>query len=278
MTIGSLTKVLVHRWYLTIVVLAVIAWFAKGVWAQAEPEYQTSTTFLVTPSVALSTPLPDAVAGTQPGSRNPFSLAGGASTLADTVSTSLNTGAVQAGFLAQYPDAEFSAEAAISAAASRTFFTVTATTSQPDQGASVLAAALQAAAQQLLDVQHAVGAPDNGLFIIIQSTPVDGPVQQYPDRARAVGGIALGGLAAGIIVIVLIDLLICAIAGGRRKRRSSRAADPASPVDVTAAGAGREQAEGTNRSADLRSPQAMAGARSSSKDSSSQTSGAGQRR
>jgi hypothetical protein len=129
---------------------------------------------------------------------------------------------VQAGFLAPFPDAQFAAAEATSSAGNRTYFTVTAATATADQGGAVLQAALQAAGQQLLDVQRAVQAPDDALFIVIQSTPVDGPVESYPDRARAVGAIALGGLAAGIVLIVLLDLVLSAIGAARRRRARAR--------------------------------------------------------
>lgn len=227
MTIGSLSRVLLHRWYLTVVVLALVVWFARGAWNQAQPQYETSTTFLVTPSVALSTPRPELPQGTQPGPSNPFSLSGGATTLAATVSTALNTGTVQAGFLAPFPDAELVAAEPTSSSGNRTYFTVTAITATPDQGGAVLQAAMQAAAQQLIDVQRAVQAPDNALFIVIQSTPVDGPVESYPDRARAVGAIALGGLAAGVVLIVLLDLVLSALAARRRRNAQGATADAA---------------------------------------------------
>ncbi|WP_146149464.1 hypothetical protein [Kineococcus rhizosphaerae] len=233
MTIGSLTRTLLHRWYLTVVVLALVAYFARGAWNQAAPQYQTSATFLVTPSVALSTPLPENVPGTEPGTRNPFALSGGASTLAATVSASLNTDTVQAGFMTPFPGARFSAADASGTTGNRTYFTVSAATDTPDQGAAVIAAALQAGARQLLDVQHAVQAPDNGLFVIIQSTPTDGPVETYPDRARAVGAIGLGGLAAGVVLVVALDAILSALARGlssRRARRRGAAAQPGAPA------------------------------------------------
>ncbi|GAA0297364.1 hypothetical protein [Kineococcus aurantiacus] len=239
MTIGSLTRTLLHRWYLTVVVLALVAYLARGAWDRAEPEYQTSATFLVTPSVALSTPLPEAVPGTQPGSRNPFSLSGGASTLAATVSTALNTGTVQAGFMAPFPGAQFAAAEASGTTGNRTYFTVTAATDTPEEGAAVIDAALRAAAQQLLDVQRAVQAPDNGLFVVIQSTPTDGPVESYPDRARAVGTIGLGGLAAGVVLIVALDALLSALGRGlsaRRTRRRGATGTPAGAATTTGAG------------------------------------------
>ncbi|NAZ86848.1 hypothetical protein, partial [Kineococcus indalonis] len=198
MTIGSLMRVLAHRWYLTVVVVALVALASRAAWNQAQPQYETSATFLVTPSVALSTPLPEQVPGTQPGSRNPFSLSGGAGTLAATVSTALNTAPVQAQVLGAFPDASFSAGDALSSGASRTYFQVSASTADPADGPAVVDAALQAASAQLLEVQRRVQAPDNGLFIVIQSTPTDGPRELYPDRARAVGAVALGGLAAGV--------------------------------------------------------------------------------
>lgn len=237
MTIGSLSRVLLHRWYLTIVVLAVVVYFARGAWNQAEPEYQTSTTFLVTPSVALSTPKPELPQGTQPGPSNPFSLSGGATTLAQTISTSLNTDSLQAGFMAPFPDAQFSAAEASSTSGSKTFFTVTAVTATPDQGGAVLQAALGAAAQNLLDVQHAVQAPDNALFIVIQSTPVNGPVESYPDRARAVGAVGLGGLVAGIVAIVLVDLILSGIVGAIRRRRDRAAGRSSTPGTAVVDGA-----------------------------------------
>jgi hypothetical protein len=233
-TIGSLSRVLLHRWYLTLVVLALVAWFARGAWNQAEPQYETSTTFLVTPSVALSTPQPELPQGTQPGPSNPFSLSGGATTLAQTVSTALNTDTVQAAFMGAFPDAQFTAAEASSSSGSKTYFTVTASTTTPAEGGAVLGAALGAAAQQLLDVQHAVQAPDNALFIVIQSTPVDGPVESYPDRARAVGAVALGGLAAGVVLIVLLDLVLSGIGGALRRRREGSEGAAVTPADPAA--------------------------------------------
>ncbi|MCI2239875.1 hypothetical protein MO973_37050 [Paenibacillus sp. TRM 82003] len=218
MTIGSLMRVLVHRWYLTLVVVALVAWAARGVWNQAEPEYETSATFLVTPSVSLSTPRPEQEQGTQPGPSNPFSLSGGASTLAATVSTALNTAPVQAGVLAAFPEAGFAAGEASSSSGNRTYFPVVVTTTTPEAGPALVDAALQAASQQLLEVQQRVQAPADGLFIVIQSTPTDGPRELYPDRARAVGAIALGGLAAGIVLIVLVDLALTSLSERRRRR------------------------------------------------------------
>ncbi|WP_432561340.1 hypothetical protein [Kineococcus sp. SYSU DK003] len=257
MTIGSLARVLLHRWYLTIVVVALVAWFSRAAWTAAQPQYETSTTFLVTPSVALSTPLPENVPGTEPGSRNPFSLSGGATTLAATVSTALNTDTVQAGFMASFPEAQFSAAEATGSSGNRTYFTVTTATASPEEGSAVIAAALQAAAQQLLDVQRAVQAPDNGLFVIIQSTPIDGPVRTYPDRARAVGTVALGGLAAGVVLIVLVDAIIAAAGRSIGRRREATAQSTSTGSAPDGSEASTHDALGTpgQRDVDVRGPE-----------------------
>ncbi|WP_432534224.1 hypothetical protein [Kineococcus arenarius] len=245
MTIGSLTRVLLHRWYLTVLVVALVAWAARGVWNQAEPEYETSATFLVTPSVSLSTPRPEQEPGTQPGPSNPFSLSGGASTLAATVSTALNTAPVQAGVLAAFPEAGFSAGEASSSSGNRTYFPLVASTTTPEAGPAVIDAALQAARQQLLEVQQRVEAPADGLFIVIQSTPTDGPRELYPDRARAVGAVALGGLAAGTVLIVLLDLALTSLAERRRRRAAASASTTTSTTAPATAGAAGLDLRGT---------------------------------
>ncbi|WP_337059251.1 hypothetical protein [Kineococcus sp. G2] len=248
MTVGSLMRVLVHRWYLTVVVVALVAWFTRAAWNQAEPQYETTATFLVTPSVALSTPQGETPPGTQPGPRNPFSLSGGASTLAATVATALNTAPVQAAVLGAFPEASFAAGDATSNTGSRTYFDVGVTTSTPEAGPAVIDAALQAASQQLLEVQQRVQAPPDGLFIVVQSTPTDGPRELYPDRARAAGAVALGGLAAGTVLIVLADLALSALGARRRRRRVTRTGT-AEPVEPTAPAAGEVRPGGAERGA-----------------------------
>ncbi|MFB9378520.1 hypothetical protein ACFFKU_07260 [Kineococcus gynurae] len=259
MTIGSLMRVLARRWYLTVLLLVGVFFAARSVWNDAVPQYQVSTNVMVLPSVALSTPLPDQAPGTQPGSRNPFSLAGGASTLAANVSSALQTSPVQAGLLASAPDAEITIGSPSSGGTNRTYFTVSAQTATPEQGTPLLQAVVAATNTELTNLQRAVGAPDNGLFIAVQSTPIDGPRELYPDRNRAVGAVALGVLGAGVVLILVLDALIGLLARRRSRSRSDAAeatATDAAPSSGTPTPGTRETAPGT---VDVRTAEATRG-------------------
>ncbi|GAB7190143.1 hypothetical protein NUM3379_08490 [Kineococcus sp. NUM-3379] len=232
MTVGSLLRVLARRWYLTVPLLVLVALAGQRAWAGARPLYQASANVLVMPSVALSTPLPEQLPGTQPGSRNPFSLAGGAGTLAANVADSLNTSRVREILLSGTPGAELAVTPPASAAQSRNYFPVTVLTPTPEAAEPLLEQVVQQANQQLLDLQRRVQAPDNGLFIAVRSTPVDGPTELYPQRARATGAILLGGLALTTLLVVALDALLLGLARRRRDRRGHHHAPQAEGPDV----------------------------------------------
>ncbi|MCZ2842387.1 hypothetical protein O2W19_11220 [Modestobacter sp. VKM Ac-2980] len=223
MDISAVLRAVVRRWYVSLVVLALTAVAATGLWKAAEPSYTASTTLVVLPSPTLLAERAAADSG-ESSLGNPFG------TQATTVLASLLADQINTGGIALAGDA---AEATLAVQANdvrpEPYFTVVATGDSPEGTTAALVAAIEQGPVILAEMQRSAGAPANQIYTAVQTRQQTPVVIDYPDRLRMVLGVVLAGILSAALLSVLVDSLIEA------RRARGRHRDFAITDDVPAA-------------------------------------------
>jgi hypothetical protein len=247
-----------RRWYVFFPVVGLTVWLCLQQYRAAVPQYTSTTSFVVVPSVELI-----AARGQQSAGEvlitTPFVAGNATSTLAGLLTSALNTATVRAQLL---PEGGVALAATRDTELDDTLVTVTLVSSDADAVTAAVAAVQAGTNGVLTGLQTGVGAPPTQLYAAVPGGPVDPPLEDYPDRIRAV--VALG--LAGTLLAVVLSVLAQSLLRGRRKRKDRRpaptsgapaAAPPARPPAQTLEGStasapARRSSRASRRPVDVR--------------------------
>ncbi len=215
MDLLGVIRACLRRWYVFLPLIGLTIWLCVQQYRAAAPEYTASTSFVVVPSTELI------VSRAQQSEGlvfviTPFNGGTGASTLAVMLTGALNTTTVRDQLL---PGGGVDLTAVRDPEVDPALVTATVVATDRVIAAEAITAMQQGTNGVLTDLQLATGAPIDQLYAAAPGGPVDPPVEDYPDRLRAVVAIGL----AGTLVAVVLSVLAQSLMRSRRQRRERRA-------------------------------------------------------
>ena len=209
MDVSTVLRACVRCWYVVLVVLGVTGFLAAGYYRDSQPQYSVSAQVLVVPSASLlAIRSPDS--GTGGASTNPFNATSGGSTLANALSSSLNTALVQSSILPSGVGLTAAWNTEANSVVSLT--TVASSATEAQDGMADVVMQLNSV---LAGIQTRAGAGIDQLYVASLISEPDFPLQTFPDRLRLVVGSVLAGLVVAVVLAVLLDSVLA----GRRERR-----------------------------------------------------------
>lgn len=215
MDLLGVMRACLRRWYVFLPVLGLTVWFCLQQYRAAAPQYTSTAAFAVVPSSDLL------IARGQQNSgdaliTNPYNGGTAQATLAALLTAALNTASVRDELL---PRGGVAVTAQRNPEVDPTLVSVSLVSEDPRAAADAVAA-LQAGTNGVLaGLQTSVGAPPSQLFAAVPGGPVDPPLEDYPDRVRAVVAFGL----AGTLLAVVLSVLAQSSMRGRRRHEDRRA-------------------------------------------------------
>ncbi len=205
-----------RRWYVFLPIMGLTVWLCREQYRAAAPQYTSTATFVVVPSTELIVARGQQNAG-EVLVTTPFNGGTGPATLAGLLETALNTATVRSQLL---PGGGVALTAERDPEVDDTRVTVTLIAPTTAGADAAVGAVLGGVNGVLTGLQTGVGAPATQLYAAVPGGPVDPPLENYPDRLRAV--VALG--LAGTLLAVVLSVLAQSVMRGRRKRKDHGAA------------------------------------------------------
>ena len=234
MDLLGVIRACLRRWYVFFPLMGLTVWLCLQQYRAAVPEYTSTASVVVVPSTELI------IARGQQGQgqtvvTTPFISGSAQGTLAGLLTSALNTNTVRGQLL---PGGGVALLAERDPEVDDTLVTVTLVGNDAATVGEAVAAVQGNANGILSGLQTSVGAPATQLFAAVPGGPVDPPLEDFPDRLRAV--VALG--LAGTLLAVVLSVLAQSLMRGRRKRKDRTAAQIGAEAAPVAPRSGHPQA------------------------------------
>lgn len=210
-------RTLRRRWYLTVVVLALMVGGTAYVVRDVGPTYKAEGSALVFPPA--SSVKADGGVKT---AGNPYLELAGVNQARDVVIRTLKSRTVQEEWAEDFPDMEYEATPDFTNSAPIILFTVEGGTSE--SSAAGLDDLMSRVPAILLDLQDGLGLEEQSYVTARKLTQDATPavVRKSQIRAGLVAGVGIGGL--GLMLLALVDSLLTALARRREQRALARRA------------------------------------------------------
>ncbi|SDU50417.1 hypothetical protein [Jiangella alkaliphila] len=212
MILSDLLNALLRRWYVVLVGVAGTALLCFLVAARMAPTYESTATATLVPGESTIA---------QRG--NPLMYLDGLILARDVLVRSLGSDDVREPILAEFPGADFAADA--DPTTSGPMILVQSTAPTPELAGAVLTRVLDELPVRLEVLQDEVESPDADRISVLRLAGPAAPETVNTAIIRAIAAVAGAGVVATLLVTGLVDGVI----GGRRQRRSSRGRDRAGP-------------------------------------------------
>ncbi|MGC5616762.1 hypothetical protein [Georgenia sp. Z1491] len=215
MDLFSIAGAMIRRWYLTIPLLLLVAFFAYRSYAAVEPLYMSTRSVVVLPSLPEEPEVGSPVDETEDPSEpdNPYSGQGGSRFAVAVLARNINSSAFEERLgLDESLEQEFEANSS----SEQPMIHIEATAPSEEAVHDLLETVVAEASVVLDEFQAEAGAPEVTRYRIAPAVPA-GPVEDVtPSRLRGAGAIAAlgGGLTA--VVVVGLDALLAARLRRRR--------------------------------------------------------------